>query len=571
MGRVLKDRWVVRETLRSGEFWSVHLAEDVISGIEVEVDEIKLGRVTAQDGDRLVELLEISASLSSPCFLPLLDWWTEGDRLFAVSRRVKGLSLWEWMDSKGSTEPSLALHLARTVSEAASELYGKGCSYLGISPLRVLISEGMEVYLGGGAHGWLLEDLEPDVFRLVERYRAPETERKVEGGRPADVYTLALLTRELLPPGPLPPRLSGFLDSCLSKLPGGRPTSPRLLLEILAEEWKGFGPGFPMENGKGVGQVYGRFSRSDPRLDPPHENGNVYHRFAKRIAKRRHTEGHEVEEGICDGLDANRNRSLKPLWLILAIFPAILLALLAVFSGGRRSEGESGSTTGIGERDSRIKLPDLVGLPKEKAAELLSDMGLRFTLRESPSSLWSEGTVCATEPPSGAMLSPGEQVILSVSKGWPRDALAGSTTSVERDGTSSQALNGREGRTVGAEEDTSFVSSGTQSGIGSPSSGGGRKGVLEKQSNRAPVARLSVNPSKGAAPLTVVLSARGSFDPDGKIVKYQWDCGDGTTLFGMVVSHVYDADVLPCVFNITLKVVDDKGSESHSRTTVTVL
>ncbi|BAA79259.2 ABC transporter, substrate-binding protein precursor [Aeropyrum pernix K1] len=48
-----------------------------------------------------------------------------------------------------------------------------------------------------------------------------------------------------------------------------------------------------------------------------------------------------------------------------------------------------------------------------------------------------------------------------------------------------------------------------------------------------------------------------SKDPDGKIVEYVWDFGDGTTAFGAKVSHAYE---LPGSYIVVLTVKDDKGA-----------
>jgi PKD repeat protein len=52
------------------------------------------------------------------------------------------------------------------------------------------------------------------------------------------------------------------------------------------------------------------------------------------------------------------------------------------------------------------------------------------------------------------------------------------------------------------------------------------------------------------------VSAEGSHDPDGFIVEYRWDFGDGTTKFGTPVSHSYDIEG---VYEVKLTVTDNDG------------
>ena len=76
-------------------------------------------------------------------------------------------------------------------------------------------------------------------------------------------------------------------------------------------------------------------------------------------------------------------------------------------------------------------------------------------------------------------------------------------------------------------------------------------------SNQAPTASFSATPTSGAAPLDVDFDASGSSDPDGSIVSYEWDFGDGTSDSGETASHQYTSDGS---FTVTLTVTDDEGA-----------
>lgn len=58
-----------------------------------------------------------------------------------------------------------------------------------------------------------------------------------------------------------------------------------------------------------------------------------------------------------------------------------------------------------------------------------------------------------------------------------------------------------------------------------------------------------------------------SYDPDGTIVKYEWDFGDGTTGEGPTLSHTYEDEG---VYTVTLTVTDDNGLTGSDATTATV-
>jgi PKD repeat protein len=65
-------------------------------------------------------------------------------------------------------------------------------------------------------------------------------------------------------------------------------------------------------------------------------------------------------------------------------------------------------------------------------------------------------------------------------------------------------------------------------------------------------------PDRRACPgSTVAFDASGSADPDGKLVAYKWDFGDGSAAEGEKVEHAFDK---PGTYAVKLTVVDDAGS-----------
>ncbi len=74
---------------------------------------------------------------------------------------------------------------------------------------------------------------------------------------------------------------------------------------------------------------------------------------------------------------------------------------------------------------------------------------------------------------------------------------------------------------------------------------------------QAPSADFTASALAGAAPFPVDFDASGSGDPDGKLVRYEWYFGDGTTALGRVVTHEFLAGGS---FDVTLLVRDNDGS-----------
>ena len=89
-------------------------------------------------------------------------------------------------------------------------------------------------------------------------------------------------------------------------------------------------------------------------------------------------------------------------------------------------------------------------------------------------------------------------------------------------------------------------------------SGVGRATAFIYVDNSPPQADFTYSPLDPLKHESITFDGSSSTDPDGEIVGYYWDFGDGTTAEGMIVSHAYEADGQ---YLVTLRVVDDSGAE----------
>jgi PKD repeat protein len=94
-------------------------------------------------------------------------------------------------------------------------------------------------------------------------------------------------------------------------------------------------------------------------------------------------------------------------------------------------------------------------------------------------------------------------------------------------------------------------------------------GTLIPSGNQPPVVSLtSSTPTSGTVPLTVNFSTSGSYDPDGSIVSYDWNFGDGTPNSTLAnPSHVYTT---AGTFFPSVMVFDNGGLSTVKSTTITV-
>ena len=75
--------------------------------------------------------------------------------------------------------------------------------------------------------------------------------------------------------------------------------------------------------------------------------------------------------------------------------------------------------------------------------------------------------------------------------------------------------------------------------------------------NLPPTANATATPPSGPPPLPVNFDASASTDPDGNIVAYKWNFGDGSSATGKTASHTYAA---AASYTATLTVTDNRGA-----------
>lgn len=91
--------------------------------------------------------------------------------------------------------------------------------------------------------------------------------------------------------------------------------------------------------------------------------------------------------------------------------------------------------------------------------------------------------------------------------------------------------------------------------------------IVIVEANKIPTASITYSPANPVVNETVNFDASSSSDPDGKIVSYDWNFGDGATSTGVTVTHVYSA---AATYNVTLTVTDDGGLTGSNTAIVSV-
>ncbi len=95
-------------------------------------------------------------------------------------------------------------------------------------------------------------------------------------------------------------------------------------------------------------------------------------------------------------------------------------------------------------------------------------------------------------------------------------------------------------------------------------------GILQscQAPNKAPFARFTFSPKEPKIGETVTFDGSASHDPDGKIISYLWDFGDGETAQGATTTHAFKKEG---EFDVILQVTDDRGANTTLAKTVRVV
>ncbi len=200
----LKDRYRIERELGGGGMGVVFLAEDLKLGRPVAIKVLRPELAPSVGAERFLREIRISAHLSHPHILPLIDSGTADGLLYYVMFYVEGETLRARLDREAQLPVDEAVRIAREVAGALDHAHRQGVIHRDIKPENILLEEGHALVCDFGIARAIDragdEKLTRTGFAIgTPAYMSPEQgtgEREVD--HRADIYALGCVLHEML-------------------------------------------------------------------------------------------------------------------------------------------------------------------------------------------------------------------------------------------------------------------------------------------------------------------------------------------------------------------------------------
>jgi serine/threonine-protein kinase len=214
LGRALAERYEIDREVGRGGMATVYRARDVKHDRVVAVKVLHPDLGEALGGERFLREVRITARLTHPHILPLLDSGEAAGLLYYVMPFVDGESLRDRLRREGPLPVDEAMRLVREVADALGHAHAAGIVHRDIKPENILLQGGHALVADFGI-ARAVHDTAPGLTATglavgTPLYMSPEQAHGGTGldGR-SDIYSLATVAWELLtgePPwtGPTP-------------------------------------------------------------------------------------------------------------------------------------------------------------------------------------------------------------------------------------------------------------------------------------------------------------------------------------------------------------------------------
>ncbi|KAB2340885.1 serine/threonine-protein kinase [Actinomadura rudentiformis] len=151
-GRLIRNRYLLRELLGQGGMGAVWLAQDQLLRRDVAVKEVIFSCGPTEEQrkirfDRSLREARSSARLRHPAIIEVYDAFERDGRLWIVMRYFPGRSLAAILLDLGSLAPERVAHIGVVVLDALTAAHSLGVVHRDVKPANILIAETGEIVL----------------------------------------------------------------------------------------------------------------------------------------------------------------------------------------------------------------------------------------------------------------------------------------------------------------------------------------------------------------------------------------------------------------------------------------
>ena len=182
---------------------TVYLAEDIKHGRRVAVKLMREDLAPGFGGDRFAREIELTARLTHPNILPLLDSGEQDGGAFYVMPFIEGESLRDLLKRERQLPLAHALQIAREVADALAYAHQRGVVHRDIKPENILLSAGHAVVADFGIARATRAAVDGNVTQVgiaigTPTYMSPEQSLGEAIDGRTDIYSLGCVLFEML-------------------------------------------------------------------------------------------------------------------------------------------------------------------------------------------------------------------------------------------------------------------------------------------------------------------------------------------------------------------------------------
>jgi serine/threonine-protein kinase len=223
----ISSRYRVERELGGGGMSTVYLAVDIKHGRRVAVKIMRSDLAPGFGAHRFTREIELTARLTHPNILPLLDSGEQDGHAFYVMPFIEGESLRDLLAREKQLTVAHALQIAREVADALAYAHSRGVVHRDIKPENILLSAGHAVVADFGIARATTAAVDGNMTQIgiaigTPAYMSPEQSLGEEIDGRTDIYALGCVLFEMLA-GEVPFRAATAVAALARKITGPAP------------------------------------------------------------------------------------------------------------------------------------------------------------------------------------------------------------------------------------------------------------------------------------------------------------------------------------------------------------